>query len=137
MMVTPSPATLGAVVHGVDLRALDEADIAAIKDAFHEHALLVVSDQFLDDREQSGLGSARQPVVAHRPLVSRGRRHGVVAVGAGSDFWTAADKATMEAVRHRLVAVHPVTQCRALFVGRHAPAVCGSMPIRRPRWSTG
>ena len=49
MVVTPSTATLGAVVHGVELRALDEASWSAIEQAFHEHAVLVFPEQFLDE----------------------------------------------------------------------------------------
>jgi alpha-ketoglutarate-dependent taurine dioxygenase len=56
MVVTPSTATLGAVVHGVELRALDDASWSAIEDAFHEHAVLVFPEQFLDDDEQSAFG---------------------------------------------------------------------------------
>lgn len=212
IVVTPSPATLGAVVQGVDLRALDEAAFAAIEDAFHDHAVLVFPEQHLDDLEQAAFGhrfgrfergmgnlgdatvwpisnvqanglladptgplaavlagnqewhtdssyhevGAKVSVLSARVVSSSGGEtewadmraaydaldaadraliegrdaaHSIVysqrKVGAGADFWTEADKASMEAVRHPLVLVHPVTRRRALYVGRHAHAVSG------------
>ena len=45
-------ATLGAVVTGVDLRTLSDAEWQAIETAFHEHAVLVFPGQFLEADEQ-------------------------------------------------------------------------------------
>lgn len=212
MVVTPSAATLAAVVQGVDLGSLDEATWCAIERAFHEHAVLVFPGQFLDDDAQSafgrrfgrferGMGNLGEATVwpisnvqadglladpggplaavlagnqqwhtdssyhevgakvsllsarvvsssggqtewadmraaydaldaADRALVEgRDAAHSIVysqrRMGAGADFWTDADKASMHAVRHPLVLVHLVTGRPALYVGRHAHAVSG------------
>ena len=212
MVVTPSTATLGAAVHGIELRALDDASWSAIERAFHEHAVLVFPEQFLDDAEQSAFGrrfgrfergmgflgtatvwpisnvqadglladpggplaavlagnqewhtdSSYHEVGAKVSLLSarvtssaggetewadmraaydaldhddraliadRDAAHSIVysqrKLGAGADFWTDADKASMRAVRHPLVVEHPATKRRALYVGRHAHAVSG------------
>ena len=212
MVVTPSPATLGAVVQGVDLRALGDAAFSAIEDAFHEYAVLVFPEQHLDDVAQSAFGhrfgrfergmgnlgdatvwpisnvqvdgllaepsgplaavlagnqewhtdssyhevGAKVSLLSARVVSSSGGEtewadmraaydaldaadraliegrtaaHSIVysqrKMGAGADFWTEADKASMEAVRHPLVLVHPATRRRALYVGRHAHAVSG------------
>ena len=45
-------ATLGAVVTGVRLAALDDAGWRAVEHAFHEHAVLVFPDQRLSSEEQ-------------------------------------------------------------------------------------
>jgi alpha-ketoglutarate-dependent taurine dioxygenase len=45
-------ATLGAIVSGVRLAALDIREWEEIEAAFHEHALLVFPDQHLETREQ-------------------------------------------------------------------------------------
>ncbi len=212
MVVTPSTATLGAVVHGVELRSLDDASWSAIVDVFHEHAVLVFPEQFLDDDEQSAFGrrfgrfergmgylgaatvwpisnvqadgsladptgplaaalagnqewhtdssyhevGAKVSLLSARVVTSTGGEtewadmraaydaldaddraliegrdaaHSIVysqrRMGAGADFYTDADKASMDAVRHPLVRVHPATSRRSLYVGRHAHAVSG------------
>jgi len=53
LVVTPSDATLGATVRGVDLRTLDETSWVSIETAFHRHAVLVFPEQFLDDDQQA------------------------------------------------------------------------------------
>jgi alpha-ketoglutarate-dependent taurine dioxygenase len=50
--IVPLPATLGAVVTGVHLGALDDASWRVVEDAFHEHALLLFPGQHLTDDEQ-------------------------------------------------------------------------------------
>jgi alpha-ketoglutarate-dependent taurine dioxygenase len=50
--IEPTPATLGAVVTGVRLAALDDADWRATLAAFHAHAVLVFPDQHLRADEQ-------------------------------------------------------------------------------------
>lgn len=50
--ITPTDATLGAVVNNVRLNALDDAAFAAIEEAWHTHAVLVFPDQNLTDEEQ-------------------------------------------------------------------------------------
>lgn len=47
--ITPTDATLGAIVRGVDLSRLDDAAFAEIEDAWHEHGVLVFPGQKLDD----------------------------------------------------------------------------------------
>jgi alpha-ketoglutarate-dependent taurine dioxygenase len=46
-------------------------------------------------------------------------------LGRGEEMWTDADKASMAEVRHPIVALHPETGRRSLFLGRHAHAVRG------------
>lgn len=53
VIVTRSEATLGAVVHGAELRALDDTAWRRLEDAFDEHAVLVFPAQFLTDAEQA------------------------------------------------------------------------------------
>jgi alpha-ketoglutarate-dependent taurine dioxygenase len=50
-------ATLGAVVTGVRLAALDERDWRGVEDAFHQHAVLVFPEQHLSEEEQLAFGS--------------------------------------------------------------------------------
>ena len=52
METTPTGATLGAVVTGVDLRRLDDAGWNAIEAAFHEHAVLIFPGQELSAEQQ-------------------------------------------------------------------------------------
>ncbi len=54
--IQPTQATLGAVVSGVRLAALDDADWRAIEAAFHEHAVLIFADQHLAADEQVAFG---------------------------------------------------------------------------------
>ena len=49
-------ATLGAIVTGVDLSALDDAEWQAIEAAFHEHALLLFPGQHLTSEAQVCFG---------------------------------------------------------------------------------
>lgn len=50
--VTPTSATLGAVVGDIDLARLDEASWKAVETAFHQHAVLVFPGQRLSAEEQ-------------------------------------------------------------------------------------
>ena len=50
--ITPTDATLGAVVSNVRLNALDDDAFAAIEEAWHNHAVLVFADQHLTEEEQ-------------------------------------------------------------------------------------
>jgi alpha-ketoglutarate-dependent taurine dioxygenase len=54
--IQPATATLGAVVTGVRLGALDDAAWRAIEDAFHEHAVLIFPEQHLRRAEQVDFG---------------------------------------------------------------------------------
>ena len=51
--IQPSDATLGAVVRGVDLAALSDAEWKEIEAAFHTHAVLVFPEQPLSDEQQA------------------------------------------------------------------------------------
>jgi alpha-ketoglutarate-dependent taurine dioxygenase len=51
--ITPTDATLGAVVTGIDLANLDEASWKAVEAAFHEHAVLVFPGQDLCAEDQT------------------------------------------------------------------------------------
>lgn len=50
--ITRFGAPLGAVVHGLDLRTIDDAQFAAIQDAFSEHLVLAFPGQELSPVEQ-------------------------------------------------------------------------------------
>ena len=43
--ITPTSATLGAIITGIDLAALDEATWRRVEGAFHEHAVLIFPGQ--------------------------------------------------------------------------------------------
>jgi len=47
--ITPTDATLGATVCGVDLNQLDDANFDDIEAAWHEYAVLIFPEQHLDD----------------------------------------------------------------------------------------
>ncbi len=49
MEVSPTDATLGATVRGIDLSKLDDATFGSIEDAWHEYAVLIFPEQRLDD----------------------------------------------------------------------------------------
>ena len=49
LTVTPSGAALGARLDGLDLNKLDDALFAQIEAAFHEHGVIVLSDQHIDE----------------------------------------------------------------------------------------
>jgi taurine dioxygenase len=49
LTVTPSGAALGARLDGLDLNRLDDAMFAAIEAALHEHGVIVLSDQQIDE----------------------------------------------------------------------------------------
>ena len=51
-VIAPTDATLGAVVSGVRLAALDDATFATIEEAWHTHAVLIFPDQHLSEEEQ-------------------------------------------------------------------------------------
>ncbi len=47
--ITPSGAALGARVDGIDLNHLSDADFAAIEGALHQHGVIALSDQHVDE----------------------------------------------------------------------------------------
>lgn len=59
--VRPWGATLGAEVHDVDLRRLDDAGWKEIEAAFHEFAVLAFPGQHLSDEEQVAFGDRFGP----------------------------------------------------------------------------
>ena len=57
MNVTPTDATLGAVITGLDLASLDGPTWRAVEDAFHEHAVLIFPAQHLSAEAQVAFGA--------------------------------------------------------------------------------
>jgi len=215
LTIEPSDATLGARVHEVDLRALDEDSWRTIEEAFHEYAVLAFPAQHLDAEAQTRFGrrfgrlergmgylgeqratiypisnvlptgeqvvdpehvvaqilrgnqewhtdSSYHPVPSKVSMLSadvvptdggetewcdmraawdalpeplRARVEGRVAahsylhsqrkIGRGEEVWTEADRQSMHGVEHPIVARHPVTGRRSLYIGRHAYAIRG------------
>ncbi len=87
---------LGAEVRGVDLARLDDAAGAAIRDAFHDHLVLVFPDQDLPAAAQVEFTELFGPVEPH-PLRTRRSVDGFPAVlilenrkgrpGSRNDYW--------------------------------------------------
>ncbi len=50
--LTPLPSGFGAIVHGLELRSIDDTTTAHIREAWAEHALLIFPGQFLNRNEQ-------------------------------------------------------------------------------------
>ena len=50
--ITPTDATLGATITGIDLAAMDETTWRGVEDAFHAHAVLIFPDQMLSEEAQ-------------------------------------------------------------------------------------
>src|SRR4051794_7225632 len=71
--VVPTGAALGAEVKGIDLRAVDDADFAAITAAWHAHAVLLFRGQSLTPDELIGF-SRRFGELDHAPIQETGRR---------------------------------------------------------------
>jgi len=71
--VIPTGAALGAEVRGVDLKNLDGGQFAAIERAWHDHAVLLVRDQTLDDRDLIDF-SRRFGDLDWAPIQENGRR---------------------------------------------------------------
>ena len=51
--IEPLDRCFGARVRGVELRSVDESEVAALRDAWVDHGLLIFSDQFLTPDEQN------------------------------------------------------------------------------------
>jgi alpha-ketoglutarate-dependent 2,4-dichlorophenoxyacetate dioxygenase len=49
LRISPTDATLGAIVEGLDLRTLDQSTWPAVEHAFHQYAVLVFPGQRLDE----------------------------------------------------------------------------------------
>ncbi len=54
--IEPTGATLGAVVTGIELASMTDAEWTMVESAFHEHAVLVFPGQNLSDDEQVAFG---------------------------------------------------------------------------------
>ena len=73
LRITPTGATLGAVVTGVDLADLDAETGRGIEDAFHEHALLIFPGQHPTSETQVAFGKrfgAIEYLAADREIVA-------------------------------------------------------------------
>lgn len=71
MTVTPLGQHVGARIDGIDLgRPLDDATFASIEQAFHQHGVIAISDQRLDEPA----------------LIAFSRRFGVLEVNVASSF---------------------------------------------------
>src|SRR5581483_2798589 len=73
LAITPTRATLGAIVTGVDLANLEDAEWAAIERAFLTHAVLIFPGQHLSDAAQINFArrfGAIEQLVADREIVS-------------------------------------------------------------------
>jgi taurine dioxygenase len=71
--VVPTGAALGAEVKGIDLRAVDDADFAAILAAWHAHSVLLFRGQSLTPDELIAF-SRRFGELDHAPIQETGRR---------------------------------------------------------------
>ena len=71
--VIPTGAALGAEVRGIDLRRLDEAAFARIVQAWHDHSVVLVRDQRLNDHELIAF-SHRLGDLDWAPIQETGRR---------------------------------------------------------------
>jgi len=71
--IAPTGGGIGAEVKGVDLRAIDDADFAAIRRAFGEHSVLLFRGQRLDDDDLIAF-SRRFGALDWAPIQENGRR---------------------------------------------------------------
>jgi taurine dioxygenase len=72
MHVEALPYALGALVTGIDLRGLDEAAFAAIRDTWLDHLVIAIRGQQLSDGDLTAF-SARFGVLDEVPIVSKGQ----------------------------------------------------------------
>jgi taurine dioxygenase len=71
--VIPTGAALGAEVRGIDLRRLEEAAFARVVQAWHDHSVVLVRDQRLNDQELIAF-SHRLGDLDWAPIQETGRR---------------------------------------------------------------
>src|SRR6202047_4215844 len=71
--VIPTGAALGAQVRGVDLRDLDASQFTVLKQAWHDHQVLLVRDQTLSDQDLIAF-SRRFGDLDWAPVQETGRR---------------------------------------------------------------
>lgn len=96
MEVRRLSSAVGAEITGVDLRSLDDAEVAAIRAAWVEHGVVFFRDQVMTPQEQVALAERFGPIVP--PPVDSGIEHPapgvlvldqVAPVDAGTDRWHA------------------------------------------------
>src|ERR1700722_17620498 len=73
MTVIPTGAGVGAELRGVDLRAIDDRDFAAICRAWTEHSVLLFRGQTLSDDDLIAF-SRRFGALDHAPVQENGQR---------------------------------------------------------------
>src|SRR5713101_6700052 len=71
--IIPTGAALGAQVTGVDLKTLDDASFARLLQAWHDHSVLLVRGQKLDDQDLIAF-SRRLGDLDWAPIQETGRR---------------------------------------------------------------
>ena len=71
--VIPTGAALGAEVAGIDLRTIDDAAFARLMDAWHEHSVVLLRGQSLNDQELIAF-SRRLGDLDWAPVQETGRR---------------------------------------------------------------
>jgi taurine dioxygenase len=93
--IAPLTAAVGARLEGVDLRSIDATSIDAIRDALHEHLVVVLRGQSITPSQLVSFGRALGELeihpfapthAEHRELVVLDQVH---PVGAGADAWHA------------------------------------------------
>ncbi len=72
MQVEPLPHALGALVTGIDLRDLDDAAFAALRQVWLDHLVIAIRRQQLTDDDLTSF-SARFGVLDEVPIVSKGQ----------------------------------------------------------------
>jgi len=71
--VIPTGAALGAEIHGVDLRSIDDATFRALYQAWLDHSVVLVRGQQLSDDDLIAF-SRRFGTLDHAPIQENGRR---------------------------------------------------------------
>lgn len=73
VQVVPSEAALGAEIHGIDLRSIDDATFAQLYQAWLDHSVVLLRDQHLSDSDLIAF-SRRFGVLDQAPIQENGRR---------------------------------------------------------------
>ena len=71
--ILPTGAVLGAELRGVDLKSLDDSQFAAVLRAFHDHQVILIRNQALDDKDLIAF-SRRFGDLDWAPVQETGRR---------------------------------------------------------------
>ena len=71
--IIPTGAALGAEVRGVDLTSLDDRQFATLRDAWHQHQVILLRGQTLDDQDLIAF-SRRFGDLDWAPVQETGRR---------------------------------------------------------------